>query len=222
MNEVTQKMGMSRKTAHQYIKLFDGDYGQVRDVLIVEATWLGYYEPFTIRSISSFIYEMMVKANRQQVAEEYGLMPFEAQVLEPTRTLCEKIMSLVRFSYGELPIEDLKKKIRHVYDLHQLLKNTEILNFFQSEYFDEMLLKVAQDDVISFKNNNKWLIYHPKEALVFENAEKIWEEIKDTYNDDFRFMVFGKQFPDDIEILSSLRNIANRIAEIKWDINIEV
>jgi hypothetical protein len=30
--------------------------------------------------------------------------------LEPIRTLCEKIMSLVRFSYGENPVDDLKKK----------------------------------------------------------------------------------------------------------------
>lgn len=29
--EVTNKMGMIRKTAHQYPKTFKGEYGQVRD-----------------------------------------------------------------------------------------------------------------------------------------------------------------------------------------------
>lgn len=53
--EVTQKMGMNRKTAHTYAKEFSGDYGQVRDVIIVEATWLGYYEPYTTKAVSSFI-----------------------------------------------------------------------------------------------------------------------------------------------------------------------
>lgn len=35
-----QKMGMNRKTAHSYSKEFQGDFGQVRDAIVVEATWL--------------------------------------------------------------------------------------------------------------------------------------------------------------------------------------
>lgn len=38
---ITHKMGMNRKTAHAYNKEFKGDYGQVRDVIILESTWLG-------------------------------------------------------------------------------------------------------------------------------------------------------------------------------------
>ncbi|HMU02597.1 MAG TPA: nucleotidyl transferase AbiEii/AbiGii toxin family protein, partial [Saprospiraceae bacterium] len=52
---LTQKMGMNRKTAHSYNKEFKGDYGQVRDAIVVEATWLGYYEPYTTKSIVSFV-----------------------------------------------------------------------------------------------------------------------------------------------------------------------
>ena len=37
---LTQKMGMNRKTAHSYSKEFQGDYGQIRDAIVVEATWL--------------------------------------------------------------------------------------------------------------------------------------------------------------------------------------
>ncbi len=36
--KVTVKMGMNRKTAHEYKKQFSGDYGQIRDLIIVEAT----------------------------------------------------------------------------------------------------------------------------------------------------------------------------------------
>src|SRR5690606_4054559 len=97
--ELTQKMGMNRKTAHTYAKEFTDDYGQVRNVIVVEATWLGYYEPYTTKNVSSFIYEMMMKTGQQAMTEEYCLQPFEVKVLEPKRTLCEKVMSLVRFSY---------------------------------------------------------------------------------------------------------------------------
>ena len=133
---LTQKMGMNRKTAHTYSKEFNGDYGQVRDVIVVEATWLGYYEPYTTKTVSSFIYEMMQNNGQQSLAKEYDLLPFDLMVLEPSRTLCEKIMSLVRFSYGGNPIEDLKKTIRHSYDIHQLLLNVKLFEFFNSNEFD--------------------------------------------------------------------------------------
>jgi len=96
---LTQKMGMNRKTAHSYAKQFQGNYGQVRDVIVVEATWLGYFEPYTTKTLSSFIGTMMLNNRQRDIAEENGLLPFELMVLEPTRTICEKIMSLVRFSY---------------------------------------------------------------------------------------------------------------------------
>jgi hypothetical protein len=34
-------MGMIRKAAYNYIKQFKGEFGLVRDVIVVEATWLG-------------------------------------------------------------------------------------------------------------------------------------------------------------------------------------
>lgn len=87
---ITHKMGMNRKTAHSYNKEFKGDYGQVRDVIILESTWLGYYEPYTTKSIISFVGQMMVDAQQAQIAEENNLLPFDVLVLEPIRTICEK------------------------------------------------------------------------------------------------------------------------------------
>ena len=139
---ITHKMGMNRKTAHSFNKTFEGNYGQVRDVIILESTWLGYYEPYTTKSIVSFVGNMMLNNGQIEIATENGLLPFDLLALEPIRTICEKIMSLVRFSYGENPLDDLKKKIRHTYDLHQLLKQEEFINFFHSKNFDDMLLKV--------------------------------------------------------------------------------
>lgn len=179
--ELTQKMGMNRKTAHTYAKEFQGNYGQVRDVVVVEATWLGYFEPYIEKKIGSLVGNMMLKSGQQDIAEANGLLPFELLVLDPTRTICEKIMSMVRFSYGENPIDVLKKKVRHTYDLHQLLQQMEFSDFFDSAAFSAMLLKVANDDVASYKNSNEWLIYHPNEAIIFKNLEKVWEELKIVY-----------------------------------------
>jgi hypothetical protein len=217
---ITHKMGMNRKTAHSYNKEFKGDYGQVRDVIILESTWLGYYEPYTTKSIVSFVGQMMLDNKQSDIAKENGLLPFDLLALEPIRTICEKIMSMVRFSYGENPIDDLKKKIRHTYDLHQLLKQEEFFKFFQSTAFDEMLLKVANDDVTSFRNNNKWLNYHPSEALVFKDLENVWDELKAIYNGDFKNLVYG-ELPKEEAILKTLKMIQERLKAISWTIKIE-
>lgn len=218
--EVTQKMGMNRKTAHTYAKEFSGDYGQIRDVIIVEATWLGYYEPYTTKAVSSFIYEMMMNTEQETLATEYGLQPFEVKVLEPKRTFCEKIMSLVRFSYTEQPLDDLKAKIRHTYDLYQLLKDEELRTFFNSSALDDMLLSVANDDVASFKNNNSWLIHHPNESLMFRELETVWGELQPTYNGDFKRLVFAN-LPKDRDILATLQEIKQRLAAVLWTIKVE-
>ena len=220
MEGITHKMGMNRKTAHSYNKEFKGDYGQVRDVIILESTWLGYYEPYTTKSIISFVGQMMVDTQQTQIAEENNLLPFDVLVLEPIRTICEKIMSLVRFSYGENPIEDLKKKIRHTYDLHQLLKQEVFSEFFHSKSFDEMLLKVANDDLASFRNNNKWLMHHPKEALIFKKLVSVWSEINPTYSAVFKSLVYG-ELPNEEDILETLKMIQERLQSILWTIIVE-
>jgi hypothetical protein len=218
--ELTQKMGMNRKTAHRYAKEFKGNYGQVRDVIVVEATWLGYFEPHTTKTISSFVGNMMINNGQQDIAEVNGLLPFEGLVLEPTRTICEKIMSLVRFSYGENPIDDLKKKVRHTYDLHQLLQQKVFSNFFDSTAFEEMLLKVANDDVASYKNANEWLIHHPNEALLFKDVENVWAVLKVVYNLDFKNLVYGDRLPNEADVLATLKRIKARLVTIKWTIQI--
>lgn len=216
---LTHKMGMNRKTAHSYNKEFKGSCGQVRDAIVVEATWLGYYEPCTTRSLSSFVADMMIERGQIKMAEQYEMLPFEVRVLEPVRTICEKIMSLVRFSYSENPIDDLKRKIRHTYDLHQLLSQQEFLDFLHSSQFDEMLLKVANDDVVSFRNNNQWLVNHPNQAIVFKDLDSVWKELSPIYNGDFKNLVYGT-LPREEAVLVTLTMIKDRMERVIWTIKI--
>ncbi len=216
---ITHKRGMNRKTVHSYAKLFEGEFGQVRDMIIVEATWFGSSEPFVTKEINSFIYEMMIANGQQQMVEKFELLPFDVSVLEPKRTICEKIMSLVRFSYTENRIEDLKKKVRHTYDLFQLLRNEELSDYFDSDEFEKMLIKVANDDVESFKNNNDWLKYHPNKAKIFNELDSVWDELKFTYAGEFRDLVYG-DFPKEENIYGNLLRIKERLLPMEWTIKI--
>ncbi len=215
--EITNKKGMIRKTAHTYTKQFKGDYGQVRDTIIIESTSLGYHEPHTQKEISTYIFEMMKETGQLNIAEAYNMLPFEVRVLDPTRTFCEKIMSLVRFSHSENPINDLIMKVRHLYDVHQLLGLDAISSFFMSTDFDAMLLKVAQDDVEGYKSGNEWLAIHPKEAIIFASPKETWDKIKGTYLGDFKDLVYG-ELPHEKEILQSIKSIAKRLEKITWNI----
>jgi len=217
---ITKKKGMNRKTAHSYSKVFKGDYGQVRDVIVLESTWLGYYEPYTSKSICSFVGQMMLDNKQAELAEENAILPFNLLALEPVRTICEKIMSLVRFSYGENPMDALKQKIRHTYDLHQLLQKKEYSDFFHSPQFDKMLLKVANDDVISFKNNNQWLIRHPNESLFFKNPDGVWNDLESIYTGDFSKLVYGV-LPEEMVVLKTLKMIRERLNRVSWSIEID-
>lgn len=216
---LTIKKGMNRKTAHSYNKEFAGDFGQVRDYIVLEATCLGSSEPYDCQEIVSFIGKMMIDNGQIEMATENGLLPFQFNVLRPDRTICEKIMSLVRFSYGDNPIDILSKKVRHIYDLNQMLKQEEFKSFFYSNEFDQMLLKVANDDVESFKNNNQWLRVHPVKALIFDNLEGCWGSLKYSYSTDFRKLVYG-ELPSETEMLGTLKMIKDRLESVSWNINI--
>lgn len=213
---ITNKVGMIRKTAHNYPRIFTGHFGQVRDIIIVESTWLGNFEPYTTANISSFIYEMMLQHKQQSLIDEYGMNPFEVLALNPKRTLCEKIMSLVRFSQTKEPITDLRNKIRHTYDIHLMLKDDNLNTFFQSNEFETMLLQVANDDITSFKNNNEWLANHPITTIVFSETTQTWNKIKDVYIESFSELVFG-EVPPEAEILKTLTIVAERLKPIKWN-----
>ncbi len=215
--DITHRIGMVRKTAHSYPKAFKGEFGQVRDTIIVEATRLGHHEPYETKTVSPYIYEMMLSTKQEKLAEQYGLLPFNVLALDIKRTLCEKIMSLIRFSYAENPIEDLNNKIRHTYDIHQLLKNEDIIAFFNSEKFDKMLLNVAKDDLISFKNNKEYLQIHPKEALLFAKPKETWQLLKGTYLGSFKTLVYGN-FPGENEIEKTIVYVSLRLEKIDWDL----
>ncbi|EDM25441.1 hypothetical protein LNTAR_25270 [Lentisphaera araneosa HTCC2155] len=214
---LTIKRGMNRKTAHEYAQQFQGDFGQAREFIVLEATWLGYYEPYMTKNISSYIYEMMMHTEQEAMVKEYGLEPFELQVLNPTRTLCEKIMSLLRFSHSENAMNDLKNKIRHIYDLCKLLEDPDLRFFFNSEGFIELLIKVARDDYRSFRNNNTWLSHHPIESLIFNDVESVWQELKVVYHGQFKDLVYG-ELASDQAILQVLKDIRTRLSAVTWNI----
>ncbi len=214
---LTNKKGNIRKTVHRYNRLFEGSFGQAREQIILEATWLGNYEPFTSEEVSSYVFEVMKLTGQEALIREYGLQPFKVQVLSIERTFCEKIMSLVRFSQMDDPYTNLSNKIRHVYDIHLMLSDGSIKSFFESAEFYKMLVQVGKDDFISYKNNNAWLEEHPCSALIFKDPEVTWNHIKSTYRTIFKELVIGKS-PNEKDLIDTLKKIEKRMKPLIWRI----
>lgn len=217
---ITNKKGMIRKTAHEYPRIgLLGTYGPVRKQIILESTWLGRPEPYEKKMVGCYIQEMMESTTQEHIQDQYGMHPFLVQVLTVERTFCEKVMSLVRFSFTENPLVDLSNKIRHVYDLNRMLTNSEVKTFFEGPEFEPMLNIVGQDDTVSFKNNYQWLAQHPSTAIVFSRPSEVWQSIKGAYTGSFRGLVTGI-LPSEESMLETLNIIGSRLKTIHWDVHL--
>jgi len=179
---------------------------------------LGNYEPYQQHEVSTYIYDMMMATGQSAMVQQYGLSPFSLNVLDVRRTMCEKILSLVRFSYDADPITSLRMKIRHLYDLNQLLLDESINAFFKSTEFETMLNRVGADDVEGYRNSNEWLNNAPADALIFKEPEATWAQLKSAYSGDFKNLLFGVVPPESV-ILNQLIVISDRLQQIMWNVH---
>ena len=179
---------------------------------------LGNSLPSESVEIHSMVTEFIATTNNPDLIKAYQLEPFKVTVISIERTFCEKIISLVRFSYAENPLEDLANKVRHTYDLHQLLQERSILKFLKSDDFETMLIQVGKDDDKAIPNDKVWLSKHPSESLFFSETKRVWETVSKTYAGSFKELLTG-ELPNEKVVLKSLLSIASRVKEIKWNIN---
>ncbi|CAA0147843.1 conserved hypothetical protein [Tenacibaculum maritimum] len=216
---IENKKGKIRKLVYSYDKSgMDGAFGHVRDEIVVEVSSYGSPHPSSAVEIHSMITGLIASTGNVDLIIKYELEPFKVVALDIERTFCEKVISLVRFSYTETPLKDLADKVRHTYDLHQLLKLERIQDFLASEDFSAMLNQVGKDDDKAIPNDKEWLSQHPNKALIFEDIEGVWSKIKLTYNSSFKELLTG-DLPNDEEVLKSLKAIKNRLGEIKWEMS---
>lgn len=214
----SKKKGSLRKIVYSYPKVgLKGAFGQVRETIVLEVSHLGNFEPNIIKPICSLIADYIKTTPNIELITQFGLEDFEVKALSIERTFCEKIISLVRFSYSENPLDDLSQKVRHTYDLHQLLQLEIIENFVNSIEFDNMLLQVGIDDDKAIPNNKNWLYQHPKNALIFSKTSMVWNVLKKVYATSFKELVTGS-LPGENAVFETLVFLSNRIQKMEWNI----
>ena len=217
----TNKKGSIRKIVYSFPKVgLGGKYGEVKDDITLEVSHLGNFEPNVTKPIRTLIADYINSKQNIELITQFGLGDFEVKALAVERTFCEKIISLVRFSYTENPIMDLSNKVRHTYDLTLLLRLDSIKNFVNSDSFGIMLLQVAKDDDKAIPNNKEWLYNHPKEALIFSDTLMVWNVLKKVYTGTkFNELLIGNEKPPhENDVFETLVFLSERIEVISWEV----
>lgn len=217
----TNKKGSIRKIIYSFPKVgVNGTYGEVRENIALEVSHMGNTEPNHVKQIRTLIADYIKTTPATELIAQFGLEDFEVKTLAVERTFCEKIISLVRFSYTENPLEDLSNKVRHTYDLTLLMKLDTIKDFVNSDLFDTMLLQVAKDDDKAIPNDKNWLYKHPKEALIFSETDMVWNTLKKVYSgSNFNELLIGKtKPPTENEVFETLVFLSKRIEGIDWEV----
>lgn len=217
----TNKKGSIRKIVYSFPKVgLGGKYGEVKDDITLEVSHLGNFEPNVTKPIRTLIADYINSTQNIELITQFGLGDFEVKALAVERTFCEKIISLVRFSYTENPIMDLSNKVRHTYDLTLLLRLDSIKNFVNSDSFGIMLLQVAKDDDKAIPNNKEWLYNHPKEALIFSDTLMVWNVLKKVYTGTkFNELLIGNEKPPhENDVFETLVFLSERIEVISWEV----
>jgi len=217
----TNKKGSIRKIVYSFPKVgLGGKYGEVKDDITLEVSHLGNFKPNVTKPIRTLIADYINSTQKIELITQFGLGDFEVKALAVERTFCEKIISLVRFSYTESPITDLSNKVRHTYDLTLLLRLDSIKDFVNSDSFGIMLLQVAKDDDKAIPNNKEWLYNHPREALIFSDTVMVWNVLKKVYTGTkFNELLIGNEKPPhENDIFETLVFLSERIEVISWEV----
>ncbi|MEK7435226.1 MAG: nucleotidyl transferase AbiEii/AbiGii toxin family protein [Cyanobacteriota bacterium] len=164
----TSKHSRFRKTAHKYPIITESTlYGNVLTNLILEINSFAQPHPNQMMEIESYITSFLKSADQEEFIKKHELESFHIRVLGLERTLGEKILALIRASHNEKPIEQLKSKIRHIYDIYMILQNPEMKNFLESQNFFRLLTAVQADDAKNSEFQGDWTKEKLSNSLIF-------------------------------------------------------
>ena len=218
--EETEEFGESiknsrfRKTYHSYpsvIDRTDTSLDFLGNYVIVEINTYGNPYPFVRQFVKPFITEMMEKRQLEDLIAQLDMAPFELNVLDKRRTMCEKVVSLLRFSFEEDPMAGLTSKVRHFYDLHFLMKDKECHEYLDSSFPVELRELVAHDKA-EFDRPPLWKTSDVLQSPLLTSFSEMWKRIAPVYQSEVGALSFGKlPKPEDVsQSMDSLIRIVQK------------
>lgn len=219
---LTTRNDRLRKIVCDYPRLIqEENFGQASPRIAIDISRIMPGVPFQEQTITSYIHDYLLGSSGQQFIEEYDLHPIKVNTLRAERTFIEKVIAMANYSTLPMkemqPIDRLKKGVRHIYDLHQLLSQDFIQDFCfnnaQVNYMsiNELMNNVLDEDLNGTRNTEGYEDFinsDLSQCSLYGNSEEIWEEISPTYKGVFKQMLFGNaQLPSSDSILQTLNQL---------------
>ena len=209
---ITSKGSMFRKSVFEYPSIISGALSEnTTKRIIVEINSFANPYPYLQQEIISFIAEFLLMTNRQEGIEEYGLQAFSLNILDKRRTMIEKLVSLIRFSFSENTTQAISSKIRHFYDLYYLTQDIECAEYIQSTHFRTDFLELLAHDKEIFDTPENWQSKDIAESLLVTNFHSLWDNLRSSYQNELAQLAFIS-IPDEklieqnfMELISALK-----------------
>lgn len=190
---VTRKGSVYRKSIFQYPSNINNRLSNnVRKRIIVEINSFANPYPFVQQEITSFIAEFLTATNQVETIKEYGLQKFKLNILDKRRTMLEKLVSLIRFSFAKNPANELAKKIRHFYDLYYLGQDEECVEYLQSSDFQKDLPELVIHDQREFDEPQGWQTKTVRDSPLLTDFPNLWSSLRSIYQNELTPLVYSE------------------------------
>jgi predicted nucleotidyltransferase component of viral defense system len=215
---ITSKHGRFRKTVWEYERASSGDFGHANPELLLEINSFTVPSPFHAAKIQTYIADYFDLKEFISEKKNYGLDPFEVNVLDIRRTFAEKVAAIIRASQQDQESHsDLKRKIRHLYDLAMLVRNKKISEFLENGDFKKFFEAVKKDDQKVSKEQNEYANIEVDKLAIFHSTNEVIAEITSTYKNEFATLVYNlHQMPSLEEVKKTIETI-KRLIEMRWN-----
>ena len=209
---VTSKGSRYYKAMYSYPNILDKAIPETINIgqLLVEINSFANPYPFVSKEIDCFITQFFIQTNNNMLIEQYGLQAFTLKILDKRQTLTEKLVSLIRFSLSDNYIYDVAAKIRHFYDLHYLLQDTECAEYLQSEQFKTDFNALIAHDRETFDKPKGWNTLKIEQSPLLYNFTTLWSSLKETYLKELPAIAFS-EIPSDNTVAKSFETIIKNV-----------
>ena len=176
--------------------------------LLVEINTFANPYPFEAKQIKSFITDFLEQTNNQHLISEYSINPFSVNVLDKRRTMIEKLISLIRFSFSENPSLAITSKIRHFYDLYFLANDAECSKYLRSADFNADFAELYIHDQQTFNDPTGWQDKEFIQSVLLTDFPLLWNRMRETYRGELSQLAFSA-IPDEKDVAQTFLNTIN-------------
>lgn len=208
---LSSKGSRFRKSVFTYPKTGDERFYQsISDKLIIEINSFANPFPYEKRNINSIISLSLALNNQNDLIKKYNLMPFSINVLDKKQTLIEKIVSLIRSSFGNDPVKGISERIRHFYDLYFLYNDKDCKAFIDSTKFIKSFNEIWVHDQSVFDEPKGWKDNNPAQSILVTDFQTLWNNLKSTYSKELSALAYT-EIPPENKISDSFKYIMKKL-----------